>query len=53
MPRLRTGMDARAHDWGRPMQPHEPEVTPVDKKAKQPKKPKTATAKPKGTSKTT
>ncbi|HYO44607.1 MAG TPA: hypothetical protein VES19_15515 [Candidatus Limnocylindrales bacterium] len=31
---------------------NQPEVTPVDKKAKQPKKPKTATAKPKG-SKTT
>jgi hypothetical protein len=27
--------------------------SPVDKKAKQPKKPKTATTKPKGTSKTT
>jgi hypothetical protein len=32
---------------------HQPEVTPVDKKAKQPKKPKTATTKPKGMSKTT
>lgn len=32
---------------------HKPEVSPVDKKAKQPKKPKSAAPKAKGTSKTT
>ena len=36
-----------------PWPAHQPEVFSVDKKAKQPKKPKTAIPKAKGTSKTT
>jgi hypothetical protein len=48
-------MDTEAHDGSSHISrsARQPEDSPMDKKAKQPKKPKTATAKAKGTSKTT